>query len=111
MSRKMIIDIDGSEYAFGLDRSEIKRAEKLGFDINKFNSMPMTQTDLFWSIGLHKYQPNLNLDKCYKLIEQYQNEDGDIQEVINFLSEEYTTFFLATLQDTKTLKKARVVEE
>lgn len=105
---KMIIEVEGKEYKFELDREEIKRGERLGFDRTKIESQSAIQMDLFWSIGLHKNQPNLAMKKCEELLVAYASEGGDVSEVINFLGEQYQNFSLATQVDTKPLKKARV---
>lgn len=111
MARKLIIDIKGKEYEFALDRKEMVRGEGLGFEIDKLQTKPQTQISLFWAIGLHKFQPSLRLDKAFDLLDAYMQEGGDVQEVIEFLSEEYTAFSQTTQADTTKVKKARVVEE
>lgn len=111
MSRKMIIDIDGKDYTLSLDRKEIVRGEKIGLNLSQLESSPLTQMSIFWNVGLHKEQPNLSTIKLEELMDKFIEEGGDIKEVIGFLSEEYATFFQTNLQNTKTLKKARLVEE
>jgi hypothetical protein len=111
MAKKMIVDINGKDYEFALDRKEMVRGEGLGFRIDELASKPQTQVSLFWAIGLHKFQPTLRLDKAFDLIDVYMLEGGDVQEVIEFLSNEYQAFTQTTQVDTSKVKKARVVEE
>lgn len=107
MSKVLIIDVQEKEYKFALDRKEIVRAEKIGFRIRDIENSPITQISLFWKVGLHKYQPNLNDNQCDELMDLYIEEGGDINEVIEFLSNEYVAFLQTTQVDTKK-KKARV---
>lgn len=109
MSKVLIIDVANKEYKFGLDRKEIVRAEKIGFRIREIESSPVTQISMFWKVGLHKHQPNLNDMQCDDLMDKYIEEGGDVNEVIEFLSQEYVAFLQTTQADTKK-KKARVEE-
>lgn len=108
MSKVLITEIEEKEYRFALDRKEIIRAEKLGLKLKDFETSPLTQISILWSVGLHKYQPNLSEQKSLDLIDKYVEEGGDINEVVEFLSNEYASFFQTTQADTKKLKKARV---
>lgn len=108
MSRKMIIDVGGEEYTFGIDRNEIRRGEKAGLNISLVEQFPATQMTILWTVGLHKYQPNLNQKVCIDLMDKYLDEGGDLTEVVQFLMEEYNNSFTITQTDSKKLKKARV---
>lgn len=106
MSKVLIIDVEEKEYKFALDRNEIVRAEKMGFKLKEIENSPVTQISLFWLVGLHKFHPNLNEKQALGLFDKYIDEGGDVNEVIEFLSNEYAAFFQTTQADTK--KKARV---
>lgn len=108
MAKVMIVDIGDKEFKFALDRKELVRAEKLGFNIRQIEDNPMTQISLFWTIGLHKLQPSLNENQCLELLDKYIEEDGDLTEVIEFLSQEYVAFLQTTQFDSKKSKKGRV---
>lgn len=108
MSRVLITEIGGKEYKFALDRKEIIRAEARGFSAKEIENAPTTQMSFLWEAGLHKFQPNLKLDEALGLMDTYAEEDGDVQEVIEFLSTEYAAFLQATPKNSKKLKKARV---
>ena len=111
MSKRLIVEIEGSEYSFALDRKEIVRAEKNGLRLREADDSPATQMTILWTIGLHKYQSNINEKVCSDLMDKYIDEGGDIQEVIEFLSGEYASFFQTTQTNSKQLKKARVIED
>jgi hypothetical protein len=69
MAKKMTIEIGGKDYAFALDRKEMVRGESIGFRLDELQYKPQTQVSLFWAIGLHKFQPNLRLDKAFDLLD------------------------------------------
>lgn len=108
--KKLIVDIEGKDYEFALDRKEIIRGESLGFKLREIENNPMTQISLFWAIGLHKLQPKIKNDEALELLDKYLEEGGDINEVIEFLSNQYIAFLQTTQTDTKKVKKARVEE-
>lgn len=103
---KIIIDVSGKEYKLELDRSEIKRAENMGFDINKISSSPLNQISILFRVALHKNHPNISLKDADKLYETYADEGGDTQEIMELLLEQYSSFFSTT--QASTVKKARV---
>ena len=59
-----------------------------------------------------KNHPTVTLDKSIELLEKYQEENGDIQEVLEFLSEEYANFVNAPADTSskKKKKKAKIVK-
>lgn len=108
MAKKLVVDIENKEYEFALDRKEIIRAEKIGLKLKEIENNPLTQMSILWTVGLHKLQPTLSNEKALDLMDKYIEEGGDISEVVEFLSNEYASFFQTTQTDTKSLKKARV---
>jgi len=108
MVNVLVIDVSGVEYKFALDRAEIVRAEKMGLKLKALEDTPLTQMTFLWAIGLHKIQPKLFNEECYELYDKYLAENGDVQEVIQFLSNEYGSFFQTTQQSTEETKKARL---
>ena len=107
--RKLVIDVGGKDYAFALDRKEIKFAERLGFNLQAFNESPVSQMLTLWYAGLHKFQPKVSQNEAEELYDNYISEGGDAQEVIAFLSGEYADF-LQTIQPDTAKKKARIEE-
>lgn len=108
---KMIVEVGGKEYTMELDRAEIVRSSSYGLDMTRLRNNPLEQMVILWTVGLHKNHPNLSPSLCAKLFDAYAYvEDGDMQEVIEFLSNQYQAFSLATQTDSNTKKKARIVE-
>jgi hypothetical protein len=108
---KLKVDIGGGNYFFELDRASIRWGEGIGFSMEDFKAKPLTQTQLMWAMGLHKHHPTLQVEKLFKLFDQYASENGDFEEVYEFIVNQYQTFLLATLEDSeKPKKKAEIVD-
>ena len=100
------IEIGGKTYKLCLTRKSIKEMERLGFDLQEFAKKPFTYIDILMYGGFIKYQEELSLDDVSELIDTYRLEGGDVNEIMEFLSEEYASFMSAPT-DTK-LKKAKI---
>lgn len=105
---KIFIEVGEKEYTLELDRKEIARAEVLGLRVREFENAPTTQSYLLFRSGLHKNHPNLKASECDDLFDKYAKEDGDTNEIIELLLNEYASFFSTTQADTTKVKKARV---
>ena len=106
--RKCTIEIGEKNYDIVLTRDSVKWLERNGFDIEKFTEKPITSFDLLWESGFVANYGDLSIEEIDKLLEQYQEEGGDSNEVISFLAEEYTSFINA-LTDTKSKKKKATI--
>lgn len=106
--RKCTIEIGEKNYDLVLNRNSVKWLEQQGFDIEEFVKKPITSFDLLWESGFVANYGNLTVEEIDKLLEQYQEEGGDSNEVISFLAEEYTSFINA-LTDTKSKKKKATI--
>lgn len=104
-----IIEIGDKEYTLCLTRESIKEIEKQGFNISKFMDKPITYMDLLWYSGFYAKHRNINQTKAQNLQNQYREEGGDVNEVIEFLADEYSNFVNAPT-DTKSVKKAKIVK-
>lgn len=102
--RKCEIEISDKTYVIELNRNSIKWLEANGFVAEEFDIKPLTYIDLLWTSGFVKNYPNLTDSEVLSLQDKYESEGGDVQEIINFLGEEYRNFILA-LADTKSKKK------
>lgn len=108
---QMIVEVGGKEYTFELNREEIVRSSSLGLDMSRLRVNPLEQMVILWTVGLHKNHPQLSLTLCSKLFDKYAyEEEGDMQEVIEFLSGQYQAFSLATQTGSNTKKKGRIIE-
>ena len=107
---KLKVEIGDKDYLFELDRASIRRGELNGFIPQKIEQQPQTMLSMFWSVGLYKHHPNISYQKAVELYDKYADEGGDIQQVIEFLGEQYQTFSQATPEDSKKVKKAQIID-
>ena len=108
--RKCTINIKDKDYDIALNRDSIKWLESKGFSIEDFEKKPITYYDMLWNAGFLANHKDVNPNLADKLRESYDQEEGDVLEVINFIIEEYTTFITA-LTDTKSKKKKAIIVE
>ena len=106
--RKCEIEISGKNYTLELNRNSIKWLEANGFVAEEFDVKPLTYIDLLWTSGFVKNHSELTREECVSLLDKYESEEGDVQEVIKFLTEEYQNFILA-LADTQSKKKKATI--
>lgn len=102
------INITDKEYNLCLTREAVKVIESKGFNIQTFVNKPVTMTELLWYAGFIPNHKEVNQNLSVKLLETYREEGGDINEVVEFLAEEYSNFVNAPA-DTAT-KKAKIVK-
>ena len=103
------IEIGEKQYTLCLTREAVKKIEALGFNISNFVNAPITYMDILWYGGFIANHSDVNPNLSVKLMETYKNEGGDINEVIEFLAEEYSNFVNAPA-DTESKKKAKIVK-
>lgn len=106
------IEIKGKEYVLCLTREAVKEIENRGFNIQNFVERPINMMDILWYGGFIANHKDVNFNLAMKLRDSYVEPDengevADIQEVIEFLADEYSNFVNAPA-DTK--KKAKIVK-
>ncbi len=103
------IEVGEKEYVLCLTRDAVKAIERLGFNIQAFMEKPITCMDILWYGGFIPNHKEVNQNLSLKIMETYQEEGGDVNEVIEFLASEYSNFVNAPT-DTKAKKKAKIVK-
>jgi hypothetical protein len=103
------INIKDKDYELCLTRQAIKEIEAKGFNVQNFVNKPVTYMEVLWYGGFVAKHPNVNFNLATKLMDSYKDEGGDVNEVINFLADEYSNFVNAPA-DTKSTKKAKIVK-
>jgi len=68
------------------------------------------QTKLFYT-AMKTFNPFLKEEDAEKLLEQYIDEGGDIEEVNTFLSDQYRNFLQPQDGKKKAKKKMKIVTE
>lgn len=106
--RKCTINIKDKDYDITLTRDSVKWLESRGFSIEDFDKKPITYYDILWQSGFIANHSEVNPNLAEKLMKGYEEEDGDVTEVIRFLIEEYTNFIDA-LADTNLKKKKKAI--
>lgn len=108
--KKCTINIKNKDYELVLTRNSVKWLENFGFSLEEFDKKPVTYYDILWNAGFVEKYPHIHPGLAEKLRESYEEEEGDVNEVIKFVVQEYTSFIHA-LTDTKSKKKATITEE
>ena len=106
----MVIEVGKKEYKLGFpNRKAIKEAEAKGMNIIEGGDGKLvTAMDKIFYGGLLAYQPDITEEKATEILEQYISEDGDVDEIMPFLTEQYMAFLKSP--DGKKKKKAKIVE-
>lgn len=109
MSRIMKIKVGEKEYKLGYPtRKDAKIAEEHGLDLITNGGKLITLNDKIFFTGLLANHPSMTEYEAVGIMEAYKKEDGDIDEIIQFLTEEYMAFINSP--DGKKKKKAQIIE-
>lgn len=107
MSKLIKIEIDNKEYLLGYPtRKDAIKAEANGLDITNAGKVLMLTEVLFYT-GLLAKQPQITREEAIELLDKYLEEGGEIEEVVQFLMNEYVAF---TKSPEGKKKKAKIVE-
>lgn len=112
MSKKnrAIVEIGEQKYTFELDRQAVVNLEEnIGFAITKVETQPVVQSGNLWVGGLQKNHPKLSFRARMDLLDAFQEEGGDVSEMVEFLVEQYASFLQTIPTDTK--KKKKIIYE
>ena len=104
--RKCSINIKDKNYDLQLNRESIKWLEGQGFNASEFERKPLTYMELLWQSAFIMNHKEVNPNLALKLMDSYQEEGGDVTEVVNFIIEEYQSF-ISALSDTKSKNKKK----
>lgn len=105
----MKIEVGDKEYKLGYPtRKDVKVAEQNGLDLINNGGKLITLNDKIFYTGLLANHVTMTEYEAENIMEQYKRENGDIDEVIKFLTEEYMAFIKSP--EGKKLKKAKIVE-
>lgn len=108
--KKATVEIGGKNYTFELDRTTvIYLEEEVGFAVSKVEAQPVTQSRNIWVGGLQKHHPKLKFATRVDLYHTFQEEGGDVSEIVAFLIEQYASFLQTIPNDTQ--KKKEIIFE
>ena len=109
MSKIMKIEVGNKEYKLGYPtRKSAKVAEEHGLDLISNGGKLITLNDKIFYTGLLANHPSMTEYEALEIMEAYKKEDGDMDEIIQFLTEQYTAFIKSP--DGKKKKKAQIIE-
>lgn len=109
--RKCSINVRDKDYVLQLNRESIVWLEEQGFIASDFDKKPLTYINMLWQSAFIANHKEVNPNLALKLLDAYQEEGGDVSEVVNFVIEEYQSF-ISALSDmkSKSKKKATIQE-
>ena len=103
----MQIKIGEKDYMLGYPtRQDAVNAELNGLDVTNVGKILVVTETLFYT-GLIAKQPEITREKAIELLEQYRKENGDVEEITQFLINEYMAFIKSP---NGKKKKAKIVE-
>lgn len=108
MSKLIKIEIGDKEYTLGYPtRKDAIKAEVNGLDITNAGKI-LSLTEVLFYTGLLAKQPEITKEASNELLEEYLQEGGELEEITQFLINEYMAFMKSP--DGKKKKKAKIVE-
>lgn len=106
--KKFGFEYQGKEYYLEFDRKAFVLANKAGFNIDAIMDYPVLQLEIIFRVGLQKHHPNTSERIVNELLDTFVSE-YDLQELFNFVIEEYQNFMPTTQQGTE--KKKLIIKE
>jgi len=107
MSKLMKIEIENKEYILGYPtRKDAIKAEMNGLDVTEAGKILSLSETLFFT-GLLAKQPDISRKKADELLDKYLEEGGELEEITQFLINEYSAFIKSP---NGKKKKAKIVE-
>ena len=109
MSKLIEIEVKDKKYILGFPtRRDALRAEEKGLDVVNDNKKVITLTSKLFYTGLLAKQPQITEEEAMELMQQYIDEGGEIEEIIQFLTEQFVAFIQSPTGKKK--KKAKIIE-
>ncbi len=84
-------------------------AEQKGLDVINDSGKVLTLSGKLFFTGLLAKQPRITEEEALDIMEQYINEGGEIDEIIQFLTEQFVAF-IKSPDGKKKKKKAKIIE-
>lgn len=108
-SRLIEIEVKDKKYILGYPtRKDAIIAENCGLDVIGDNGKILTLSSKLFYTALLAKQPKITEEGASMIMQDYIDEGGDIDEIIQFLTEQYVAFIKSP--DGKKKKKAKIVE-
>lgn len=101
MAKMMKLEVKGKEYLIGFsNRASVLKAERAGFMkvLNEMDNAPVEGVAKLLQLGMLEKQPNITVNECNKIIEDYieenttEKECADIGQISAFIINQYMAF-------------------
>lgn len=103
------IEVGDKELLLGFPtRRDALIAEQHGLDVINDGGKIVTLSSKLFATGLLAKQPEISDEEAMDIMQQYIDEGGEIDEIIQFLTEQYMAFMKSP--NGKKKKKAKIVE-
>ena len=89
-------------------RLDAIKAEQNGLDVVNDNGKILTLSSKLFYTGLLAKQPRMKEEEALEIMQQYIDEGGEIDEIIQFLTEQFVAFMKSPVGKKK--KKAKIIE-
>ena len=108
INKYAVIEVGEKEYKLGFPtRKDAKIAEEHGLTLNNLDKA-ITIQDIVFYTGLLSNHPSMTPYEAERIAEQYESEDGDLEEIREFLVNQYKTFIQSP--DGAKKKKMKLVK-
>lgn len=108
-SKLLEIEVGDRKLILGFPtRKDALIAEQNGLDIINDGGKVVTLSSKLFYTGLLAKQPKITEEEAFNIMEQYINEGGEIDEIIQFLTEQFVAFMKSP--NGKKKKKAKIIE-
>ena len=110
MSKLIEIEVGDKKLVLGYPtRKDALIAEQRGLDVVNDNGKVLTLSSKLFYTGLLAKQPTIKEEEAMDIMQQYIDEGGEIDEIIQFLTEQFVAFIKSPV-GKKTKKKAKIIE-
>ena len=108
-SKLLEIEVGDKKLTLGFPtRKDALIAEQHGLDVINDSGRVLTLSSKLFYTGLLAKQPKITESEAMEIMQQYIDEGGEIDEVIQFLTEQFVAFIKSPVGKKK--KKAKIIE-
>ena len=92
MATPLKFEYEGKEYTLEFNREAIRVAERLGFEIDKFDSKVLSNTEDLFYLAFRMHHPEVKMDEAMKILYEgfggLQNEE--VKQLVELFAEPYS---------------------
>lgn len=111
MARVITFETEGGiPYTLEYSRKAFVTAEKDGFSIGRLREFPLSQSEVLFHHGLLKNHRTISAPKAADLFDEFLKQ-FDLTDFVEFISEEYSSFFSTIQQNSDSKRKLQIQEK